>query len=127
MKQFNYQSGQQGEALARNYLLRQGYQLITQNWRHQHGEIDLIMSKNRRLIFIEVKLKIGDHFGSPEEMINRHKLRQIHQAALLFLQHHPQLQNRFPGYQIDAVCLVVDSDFKIKRLNHWQNVADSIN
>ncbi|MFH1840834.1 MAG: YraN family protein [Candidatus Shapirobacteria bacterium] len=127
MKQLNYQTGKTGESLALSYLSKNGYRLIEQNWRHHRGEIDLIVSKNRRLIFVEVKLKIGDQFGSPEEMINYHKLKQIREAAILFLQQNPQYRHIFPQYQIDAVCLVVDPDFNVKRLNHWENVADSIN
>jgi putative endonuclease len=126
LKQLNYQTGKTGEALALKYLLDKGYQLIESNWRHRWGEIDLIVSKERRLVFVEVKLKKGDRFGSPEEMIDRRKIQQITQAALLFLQHNPHYQQLFPHYQIDAVCLVVDDNFTITRLNHWENVADSV-
>lgn len=126
MKQLNYQAGKTGENLALKYLLSKGYRLIEANWRHRWGEIDLIVSKNDRLVFVEVKLKKSDRFGSPEEMIDRRKIYQITQAALVFLQHNPQYQQLFPHYQIDAVCLVVDQDFNITRLNHWENVADSL-
>jgi putative endonuclease len=127
LKQPNYQTGKTGESLALDYLLKKGYRLVKQNWHHRWGEIDLVVSQNHRLVFVEVKLKIGDQFGLPEEMINRHKLKQIQQTALVFLQQNPQYQCLFPQYQIDAICLIVDPNFNVTRLTHWQNVADSTN
>jgi len=59
--------GRRGEYLARRTFHRRGYHLVAHNWRHGHGEMDLIMANWRHLVFVEVKtrryrenLRIGD-------------------------------------------------------------------
>ncbi len=126
MKKFNWQSGQKGEVIAKNFLLKKGYRIVESNFHTRFGEIDLTASKNKKLIFIEVKLKIGLRFGSPEEMINRHKIRQIHQTAQAFLQTRPQIATKYPSYQIDAVCIVLNQDKTINRIKHYQNIGAEI-
>ena len=44
------------------------------NYENKIGEIDLIVVDKDFLVFVEVKLKVGDMFGTPEEMINKRKL-----------------------------------------------------
>ena len=49
--------GKVGEQKAQAYLIKQKYQIIETNWRHQKCEIDIIASKNKELVFIEVKTR----------------------------------------------------------------------
>lgn len=49
--------GDRGEYLVKRYFHRRGYHLVARNWRHGHGEIDLIMANYRRLVFLEVKTR----------------------------------------------------------------------
>jgi len=65
----NYKTGKEGEEIARKFLVQKGFRLIESNYSNKLGEIDLIMLDKEVLVFVEVKLKIGDKFGSPEEMI----------------------------------------------------------
>lgn len=125
MKKFNYQTGQQGETMAKNFLTKKGYRIIGRNFRTRFGEIDLVAAKNKKLIFVEVKLKIGLQFGSPEEMINRRKIRQIHRTAQAFLQTHPFLAKKYSLYQIDAVCITSEANQTIK-INHYENIGSEI-
>ncbi len=122
MKNLNYQTGKIGEQLAKQYLLKKQYQIVATNFRSRFGEIDLIASKNDTLVFIEVKLKTGENSGTPEEMINQAKIKQIHQMAEFFLQTNPQIANTFSNYRIDAICLVLNSDGSSKRITHWKNI-----
>ena len=61
-----------------------GFRLIESNYNNKLGEIDLIMSNKEVLVFVEVKLKVGDKFGSPEEMISKYKLNRIRRIAESF-------------------------------------------
>lgn len=47
--------GKRGEFIAKNHYLNLGYKLLAENWRNDRSEIDLIFSKNKDLVFIEVK------------------------------------------------------------------------
>lgn len=126
MKKLNYQTGKVGELLAKKYLLKKEYQIIASNFRTRFGEIDLIANKGKSLAFIEVKLKIGEEFGSPEEMVDKKKLAQIQKTAEYFLQIYPEVAVKYPFYQIDAVCIVLNSDQTCKRITHWENIGNEM-
>ena len=66
MKQFNLQKGSRGEEEAARYLGQKGYQILERNHRTKFGELDIIASDKETLVFVEVKTKIGEDFGSPE-------------------------------------------------------------
>lgn len=126
MKNLNYQTGKFGEKLARDYLIKKGYQIVAANFHNRFGEIDIIAAKNRYLVFVEVKAKIGETFGSPEEMADKYKIRRVQQMATVFLRDNPTLASKYPQYRIDAVCLVLDEDNNITRFNHWENLGNEM-
>mgnify|MGYP001572271818 CR=1 FL=1 len=123
MKQQNFEVGRLGEKLAGEYLERQGYKIIKRNFRTRFGELDLIATKNANLVFVEVKLKIGEDFGSPEEMIDRKKLKQIEKTAQSFLIENPVYERKYAGFQIDAVCIVLDETRNVKRITQYENIG----
>ncbi|NLJ95278.1 MAG: ribonuclease HII [Clostridiaceae bacterium] len=54
----NKATGHQAEQIVTNDLERKGYQILEQNfWLSSFGEIDIIMKKGNRLIFVEVKAR----------------------------------------------------------------------
>lgn len=126
MKTLNYQTGRLGENLAREYLIKKGYRILQSNFHTRFGEIDLITTKDKKLIFVEVKTKIGDQFGTPEEMIDKRKLKKIQIMATVFLQKNPQITQQYPAYQIDAVCITLNPDNTVSRINHWENIGAEI-
>jgi len=126
MKALNYQTGKLGENLAQEFLEKKGYQIISTNFRTRFGEIDLITTKDKKLAFVEVKLKIGDRFGSPEEMINKTKITKVQKMAWYFLQNHPEIAKKYPFHRIEAVCIVLDQDKNLTRINHWENLENEM-
>jgi len=77
--------GQAAETLAMNHLCRHGLRLIERNFLCRQGEIDLVMADGRQLVFIEVRQRKSDRFGSAAESITRPKQRRIIAAAHYFL------------------------------------------
>jgi putative endonuclease len=73
--------GNWGEQKASAFLLEKGFEIIEKNYRHRHAEIDLIVRKDKMLIFVEVKTRTGNAFGMPEEFVNVTKARLIMAAA----------------------------------------------
>jgi len=123
MKNLNYQTGKIGENLAKEYLIKKGYKILVTNFRTRFGEIDIIATKNSTLIFVEVKLKIGEELGQPEEMINRKKVNQIQKMSEVFLQTNPSVAKKFPFWRLDAICIVLNPDNPSKRITHWENIT----
>jgi len=121
-KKENYNKGKNGEEKAREFLLKKGFELIESNYENVIGEIDLIMIDKDWLVFVEVKLKIGDKFGSPEEMINKRKLSQIKRVAEGYLVLENKMAKKYKKYRIDAVCIVLNEDQTIQRITHYENV-----
>ncbi|HPT65849.1 MAG TPA: YraN family protein [Candidatus Woesebacteria bacterium] len=121
-KKENYNKGKNGEEMAKIFLLEKGFNLIEMNYENVIGEIDLIMTDKDWLVFVEVKLKIGDKFGSPEEMINKRKLAQIKRVAESYLVLENDTIKNFKKYRIDAACIVLNEDQTLKRINHYMNI-----
>jgi len=79
------------EKIAAQYLKQQGLALLTRNYTCRLGEIDLIMTQNDLLIFIEVRARNTQGFGSAIETVHLQKQRKIIRATKHFLQHHPKI------------------------------------
>ena len=77
LKQFNTQTGRLGEDLARKYLQKKGYKILEQNYRTRYAEIDLVAREKDVLVFVEVRTKVGEQFGTPEETLNFKKLQKV--------------------------------------------------
>lgn len=107
-----------GEEIAKEYLKNKGYKILEQNARSRFSEIDLIVKKNNQLILVEVRTKKGENFGSPEESLNKKKLKKLWFNAQLYI-----AKNHWQGaFRIDAVCVVLRLDNSIERVNHYENI-----
>lgn len=51
----NNLAGHAAEGMALRHYLRAGYEMLAERFRGTYGEIDLIMTKDHSIIFIEVK------------------------------------------------------------------------
>jgi putative endonuclease len=80
------QFGQKAEAMAARYLKKRGYKIIARNHRTRSGEIDIIAREGETLVFIEVKARASDRFGSAKAAVTPRKQRQISKVALGYLQ-----------------------------------------
>lgn len=77
-----------GENLAAEFLEKNGYLILQRNYRFERGEIDLIAKDENELVFVEVKARASDVFGSPEEAVTPEKQRQIRMVAEGYLFDH---------------------------------------
>ncbi|RLC34515.1 YraN family protein [Candidatus Shapirobacteria bacterium] len=123
MKKYNYQKGRQGENIALVFLQKLSFELVEKNFQNKRGEIDLIMIDKNVLVFVEVKLKVGQDFGSPEDMISPRKIWRVRRIAESFLVERPNLAKKYPQQRIDAVCMVLEKDGQVSRINHYKNIG----
>jgi putative endonuclease len=77
--------GIRGEKLAREYLRKKRYNIVDHNFRCSHGEIDLIVRKDKAFRFIEVKFRRTMEYGLPEESVVRRQQQRIRKAAVVWL------------------------------------------
>lgn len=89
-----HKKGLLAEKTAAAYFMVKGYKILAERFRTRHGEVDLILEKNRTLVFVEVKArKTAD---AAAEAIHARNQTRVRQAAELYLQRHPS----YDGYDI---------------------------
>lgn len=118
-KIFNRLKGKEGEEMAERWLIDQGYKILDRNNSTKWGELDIIATKNNILIFVEVKFKQSEDFGTPEEMIGKRKITQIQRTAEMYLLNNADIAKSYDSYQIDAICIVEETG----RITHYENIS----
>lgn len=89
-------SGKRGERIAKEYLLKQGYDIIEENWYSHHREIDLIAVAGNFIVFVEVKLRQADAADDASEAMTKRKQTLLTEAANDYMQRiHEDKEARF--------------------------------
>ncbi len=101
--------GVSGEATAVMYLKKKHYKIIETNYSCRAGEIDIIAKKDDILVFVEVKTRSSNAFGTPAEAITLKKQQHIIRSAQFFMLEHAVVNTQV---RFDAI-EVID-----KRVNH---------
>lgn len=112
-------TGQQYEALARDYLQQQGLTLIEQNYHSRFGEIDLIMFDQQVLCFIEVKFRKSNAFGGAVSAISRAKQQKIIKTAQCYILSTPTIAQK--PMRFDALILQLKSSVSDLNIDWIQN------
>jgi len=117
MKYLNKTVGKMGEDLACTFLQERNYKIIERNWGNKWGEIDIIcLTRFCTYAFVEVKTKVGNYYGTPEEMVGKRKLFQIQRMAETYA---PALKQR---KQVDVLAVVLNPDYSVKRIDLYEGV-----
>jgi putative endonuclease len=77
--------GRDGEDVAAAWYEDAGYEVIDRNWRRREGEVDLIVRRDRTVVFCEVKTRTSDRFGTGAESVLEAKQRRIRRLASRWL------------------------------------------
>ncbi len=85
--------GTNAEDLAEEYLALKGLVRIARNYHCRMGEIDLIMRDGNFLVFVEVRYRKNDIYGSAAASVTRQKQRRILLAAHHYLQNERLYSN----------------------------------
>ena len=76
--------GKKGEKLVEKFLLARGYTLLKRNFRTPVGEADLVMQDGDEIVFVEVKTRTSEAFGTPKEAVGREKQKRYYKIALCY-------------------------------------------
>lgn len=88
LKQTKTDAGAAIESAAAAWLQQQGLICLERNFRCKGGEIDLIMRARSTLVFVEVRLRNREDFGSAVESVTATKQRRVIHAAQYYLATH---------------------------------------
>lgn len=100
--------GNWGEDQAAAFLAQKGFEIVEKNHRNRYSEIDLIVTKDKMLIFVEVKTRSNIGFGMPEEFVNVTKARLIMRAA----EHYIFEKDWMFDIRFDIVSILIQPDGK---------------
>lgn len=121
-KKYNKILGKKGEDLAAEYLIANGYSIIDKNFHTRFGEIDIIAKKFETIYIIEVRLRNGLFYGTPEDSLTLRKLKRLRRISLFYL-------NRFNGFQlfeVEFISVVITAMQKsIRKYNITEKVMSS--
>lgn len=87
--------GQLQEQIAAEFLIANGLELLFTNFHCRLGEIDLIMLDDDTLVFVEVRYRRSDKFGSAVESVGHRKQTRLLRCAQYFLISH-NLSDKLP-------------------------------
>lgn len=112
------QTGRQGEEIAAKYLTDKGYKILQRNWYCSTGELDIVAENDDTLIFVEVRTRRGDRFGTAEESITPVKQARLVELAQTYLQEVAPLHQ---SWRIDVVAVQLGPG--LPQVNHIENAV----
>ena len=111
-------TGDRGEAIAARHLETRGYVVLARNWRHGHGELDLVAEQGGVIVFVEVRARHGDARGAPEETLGSAKRAKLMETARAWLSVNDRLD---APARIDVVAIDLDARDDVARITHYEN------
>ncbi|MGY8933412.1 MAG: YraN family protein [Flavobacteriales bacterium] len=108
--------GKLGEKLAAVYLLKNGYEILAQNYYFDKAEIDIIAKKGEdTLVVVEVKTRNSDFFGDPQEFVTPSKIKLLVKAANEYIiSNDLDMEVRF-----DIIAVIKNK--MIEKMEHFEN------
>ncbi len=104
--------GKEGELMAVEHLLKNGYVIREQNYRFKKAEIDIIAQKAEVLAVVEVKTRSTDFFGEPYEFVKPKQQQLIYKAIDEYV-----IQNNLDVHvRFDIISIVISP--KKKSIEH---------
>lgn len=112
----NKKFGNAGEDLACRYLEKNGYTILEQNKHYsKFCEIDIIAKHKNTTVFVEVKTRKTNNFGSPLEAITKTKYENIKKGVQFYLSEY-----KIKDYRIDVIGITITPEIKIE---HIKNIS----
>lgn len=95
--------GKTGETVAEKHLKKKGYKILERNYRTELGEVDIIAMHKGVIVFIEVKARKSNRYGTAKFAVTPLKQRKISMVALAYLKNngHINARARFDVVAID--------------------------
>jgi len=112
--------GALGERIACEYLESRGFVCLEMNHHSRYGEIDLIMEKNTRVHFVEVKARKQNTQSSmhPKDNLTHRKLTRFARAVEHYVNTHD-----VHSYQMDAVTVVIDEENRRAEVEYFEHIS----
>ena len=95
--------GKKGETLAAEFFKKRGCKLLHKNYRTPFGEADLVFEDEDEIVFVEVKTRASEKFGTAREAVTRSKQARYRKIAQFYgLGEGEELNVRFDVIEVDG-------------------------
>ena len=112
--------GRRTEELAAGYLERNGMHVLDRNWRCAEGEVDIVARDGDELVFVEVKGRRSESYGSPEAAVGPEKQRHLRDSAWRYMMAH---NCDDAPWRIDVIAVVMNPSGDVLRFDHYRNAV----
>jgi len=116
----NQEIGRIGEKMAKEYLEKNKYKVIGANIKTSYKELDIVAEKDNEIIFIEVKTRTSEVFGSASEAVYPKKLANLKKAASMFLS-GGNYGDKEP--RIDLIAIDLDKINRCAKIKHYKGIT----
>ena len=89
----------------------------------EFGEIDLIATRQKTIVIVEVKTRRTDQAGLPAEAVDAKKQARISQTVLAYLNRHDLLQYKV---RFDVISVLWPDDRKQPSIKHIVNAFEAV-
>lgn len=108
----NRAKGRVGEDVACSFLEKKGYEILIRNFFTRYGEVDIIAKDHETLVFIEVKKRSSQRFGTGAQAVTSKKMDKIRKCASLYIQ-----KNKLHDQKMRFDVIDIQSGYESK-INH---------
>ncbi|RJQ13552.1 YraN family protein [Candidatus Parcubacteria bacterium] len=119
--------GQKGEALATEFLGKEGYFVVARNYTTPLGEIDIIARKDKTIMVIEVKTSLVEHFSkpefSPELRVNNAKQKRLIKLGQYYLMN--EIGKVEVPWEINIIGVEINA-YGLFQIRHWRQAVVDI-
>lgn len=112
--------GNLAEELATSFLIRKGYKILENNFRHHKGEIDIIAEFQNQIIIAEVKARSSNIFMEPQEAVTKKKIKSLVAVANFFM----KFRNLDQEVRFDIIAVQPDNS-GILQITHLEDAFQS--
>lgn len=113
--------GKFGENVAKEYLIKNKFNILKTNYHSRYGEIDIICENYDYIVFVEVKSKFCSSCSNLSERVGISKQNKILKTILLYLSEN----NIKKQPRIDVIEVIIFS--KSYKINHIENAFEMRN
>ena len=109
-----------GETQAIHYLQKKGYAISAKNVRTKYGEIDIVVQKNRKIVFIEVKTRSSLEKGKPYESVTYAKRKRLWKTAQYYI-----LKNNLSAYKlsIGVISIITGDSENEEKVDFYEDIG----
>lgn len=115
--------GKKAEELAASFLEKKGYKILVKNYHYLKAEIDIVAETSDAIVIVEVKARKTDIFNTPEQAVDKKKMRLIVKAANHFIEN----LNSEKEVRFDIISIISKGEnHNIQHIEDAFSITDSI-